>query len=443
MATLPFQFTSYKDQHGHSGILLFFQVTEEDSLIDFPEALHKLHRYGWIQRQRYSFRMHPLLKELVLKRLGRKYDSALYFQNLMLLINVSPMVNPYEKLHYAPYAQSLLKSFTLPDKENAILANKLSALYIHIHDGESALPLQKKSLRLKKRIHRKTPIPEQLSMSYANLFLIYKSLGESTKAFYSIKQDLKFKSEAKIKNLNYAFSLASLGNIYDDLGKYNDAVTSHEESILIRQGLLEENPFDPVLNLHLAQAYNNIALPLLKLGRTNEAYDYQWKAIEIRQLYLSAPADQNHRSFSESYGNFAEILYAMDKLDEATSYLKKAINIYLTNPVDDPLLSTPLNCLAKIQLKNGKNGQAYKLTKESVRLCKKNLTRKNFMVASAFFHFAKALCANGKLKQAVYYIEEAIKIKSSLNKRHPGLKEYEEFNLILKAFQAKNTTERR
>lgn len=46
------------------------------------------------------------------------------------------------------------------------------------------------------------------------------------------------------------------------------------------------------------------------------------------------------------------------------------------------------------------------------------------MVASAFYHFARTLHAQGKSGQARYYIDEAINIKTGLNNNHPVLKEY-------------------
>lgn len=92
--------------------------------------------------------------------------------------------------------------------------------------------------------------------------------------------------------------------------------------------------------------------------------------MQIREYFLSGDAYKNHHSFSESYGNFSEILYAMDDLQGAISYLKKAIRIYLSHPTDDPLLSTTFNLLADIELRYEKTGLAYRLTKEAVRLCK-------------------------------------------------------------------------
>lgn len=437
----------YRDDLNAVDLLTLFDVGDEERLFDFPERLHRLVRAGWVQRNRRAFRVHPLLQEIVLKKLRRKFNSESLAIHLGRRLADGNQQDPFDKLPLVPLTRVILAERLASDCTLYKVANVVSAAFMRVKDWKPALEYQMISYRFKRYVHRRKSIWEDLSYAHANLFQIHRSLGNIRAARYHSKQDLDAKREAGITGINLAKSLDAVGLFKEDLGKYTDALSAHQQSIVIKQALLAQlderrhklkgdTDGKPTLTdqekieleLSLAVSYNNIALAFRKCNKKEEAVRYNLEAIAIRERNLHP----NHPDLAQSYGNYADTLFfLMDSLDAAMTHQKKAVRIHQSKGRYNPALAISLNTFAQMLMRKSKGEDALRAIRLAIKIRRIEYPKDHFLLAPVYRTFAEILKATAETGRAKYYIDEAVRILSAYNPDHPLLKEYVQFSFGL------------
>jgi len=121
-----------------------------------------------------------------------------------------------------------------------------------------------------------------------------------------------------IENDEYSLeSLTRLGEIFYDLGKYNDALTYQRKSISIQEKMPD---FE---KLKLAESYNNLGFTMGALGIYDTAYIYHKRSMNIHEEEL----DSTDIALANSYQNLAYSLVYLSKYKDALVYNYKDVEI--------------------------------------------------------------------------------------------------------------------
>lgn len=195
--------------------------------------------------------------------------------------------------------------------------HNLAGAYIQMEDNEKALENEMKALELRCMELEEGDI--RLVNCYRNIAMIYRRLGNLELALEYHEKVISSLEKIHSDEMNHpdypvAYNLFSF--VLRDLGRIEEAIEYQKKAIRIREYINEEDP-------KLAINYNNLGMLYLRNNDLEEAMRWEEKAIEMdiknRGLY--------HPDLAADYFNYAKILYAVGKKEEAIQYLKQSRDI--------------------------------------------------------------------------------------------------------------------
>lgn len=209
------------------------------------------------------------------------------------------------------------KRMDVKDIERGTSYHNLAGAYIQMKQNEEALDYEMKALEL-----RKNHLPEKdtrIINCYRNIAMIHRRLGNIDTAFLYQKMVVETLEELYVNDKNHpdfpvAYSLFSF--ILRDLGKIGEAIDYQKKAAMIREVVNENDP-------KLAINYNNLGIFCLQNNNLQEAIQWQEKAIEM-DIKNRGP---NHPDVAVDFFNYAKILYAAGKKNEAIQYLMESRRI--------------------------------------------------------------------------------------------------------------------
>ena len=153
---------------------------------------------------------------------------------------------------------------------------------------------------------------------YNQLGLVYDSMGEYEKALSSHERSLEIRKIALPPNhSDLATSYNNIGLVYNNMGEYEKALSSHERTLEIRKIAL------PLNHPELAVSYNNIGLVYGSMGEYTKALSSCERALEIYKIVLPP----NHPYLAVSYYNIGSVYYNMGEYEKALSSFERALEI--------------------------------------------------------------------------------------------------------------------
>ena len=108
-----------------------------------------------------------------------------------------------------------------------------------------------------------------------------------------------------------------MGNVYQDLGQYNEAKEYYEKALIINKKIFGEE------HASVATSYNNLGSVYQHLGQYNEAKEYHEKALIIRKKIFG----EEHADVAASYNNLGNVYQDLGQYNEAKEYYEKALII--------------------------------------------------------------------------------------------------------------------
>ncbi|CAF1313662.1 unnamed protein product [Adineta steineri] len=187
---------------------------------------------------------------------------------------------------------------------------------------------------------RKESFPDSERWYRLGMVLIKMGQIDEAENIYQVLLDQTNNDENKAPIYN------QLGFIKDDQGKYEEALTFYEKSLVIRQKTL------PPKHPDLAKSYNNIALEIqqqsLLPNHPDLASSYNNIALEIRQQSLPS----NHPDLAYPYNNIGLVYENIGNYLKASAFYEKAIHIGEQSlPSNHPNLQQRRNNLKRVKNK--------------------------------------------------------------------------------------------
>ncbi|CAF4218916.1 unnamed protein product, partial [Adineta steineri] len=204
-----------------------------------------------------------------------------------------------------------------------------------------------------------------------------------------------------------------LGWIKYNQGEYQEALSSHEKALTIRQQLLPPN------HRNLGDSYNRIGSVYYSMGDYPKALSYFEKALVIRQQSLPS----NHPHLGASYNNIGLVYYNMGDYSKALSYFEKDLAIGQQSlPSNHPDLAKSYNNIGLMYDSMGDYSKALSYNEKALTIKQQSLPSNHYSLAMSYNNIGSVYDSMGDYPKALSYYEKALAIQQqSLPSNHPDL----------------------
>ncbi len=188
---------------------------------------------------------------------------------------------------------------------------------------------------------------EEVSMFMIELFRSVNpdsGVGEPTTAKEVLDLGVeRLQTELVDQPLVQARLLHTIGEIYVNMGAYDDGEVALREGLRLREQVLDEDHPDIALSLQYLGSLKR------RQGENEAAETMLRRAVAIREKL--AETDEDFQHLSRAYNNFANVLWAQANLDEAEEFHWKALELRRQYfPENHPDLAESLNNLGELYL---------------------------------------------------------------------------------------------
>mgnify|MGYP000318408589 CR=1 FL=1 len=271
---------------------------DENTEEQFEDTLEELVEKGWLIQQKNLFRLHPLIKEVVIEYLKPSTENCLsIIENIEKLIYIDEYKdNPFDKFKYLDYGLAVLDSIKEATLAIARLFNEVGVIYEYLAHYNTSASCREKALTI-----------------------------------------------ATLKNeVNHIITYQNnLGNVYRHLERYSEATSFLEIALKSAKNNLEKN--DPEIVI----IQNNLAI----VYRYLEKHDEAAKLLEGALKSDLAHFGENHPKVATRRSNLALVYIDMGRYDEALELVEKALKSELNNFGKNHVkVAVGLNSLANIYL---------------------------------------------------------------------------------------------
>jgi tetratricopeptide (TPR) repeat protein len=202
-------------------------------------------------------------------------------------------------------------------------------------------------------------------------------------------------------SLDEAMALFSLGNVAEDLSKFDAAVVHFEAALKIRKRLLGDD------HAGVARIYDNLSLVFQPLGRLDEALVMCSSALEI---FNKAPGD-NQKSIAICHNNMGNILREQGKPDAATEHYSTGLAITLKTEGETALAADFLGNIGNVLKNENKHDEAMEKYVSALRIFEK--AKMDTRVAACLYNIGNVLLKQGKLDEALEHARKSLAIRRS------------------------------
>ncbi|CAF0720604.1 unnamed protein product [Adineta steineri] len=207
-----------------------------------------------------------------------------------------------------------------------------------------------------------------------------------------------------------------LGWIKHNQGEYQEALSSHEKALIIRQRLLPSNHPD------LGDSYNKIGIVYDRMGDYPKALSYYEKALAIRQQSLPS----NHPDLGASYNNIGNVYYSMGDYLKALSNYEKALAIRQQSlPFNHPDLGATYNNIGLVYYSMDDYSKALSSYAKALAIGQQSLPSNHPDLGGSYNNIGVVYEDMGNYSKAHSFCERAVQIgEQSLSTNHPRLQQW-------------------
>jgi len=252
-----------------------------------------------------------------------------------------------------PRAKALARELTEADPTNALGWKVLGTLLVRDDDSTVALPVLEEARRL---------APEDVE--------ILNSLGQAYQALERFDDALDSYRSALALRSDLAEIWYNQGIAQQELGRLEDALVSYDQAIRLRPGN--------------AKAYNNLGMVQQGLGLLDEALGNYDRAIRL------------HHEYAEAYDNFGTLLRERDRSEEALACYDRALMVW-------PESAEAFNNRALVQQELGRVNEALQSFDAALAI------KPDF--AAAWSNRGNVLKDQGRLEEALASYDQALLIQ--------------------------------
>ncbi|CAF0781237.1 unnamed protein product [Adineta steineri] len=204
-----------------------------------------------------------------------------------------------------------------------------------------------------------------------------------------------------------------LGWIKYNQGEYQEALSSHEKALTIRQELLRSNHPD------LGDSYDRIGMVYDSMGDYPKALSYYEKAVAIQEQSLLS----NHPGLGASYNNIGSVHYIMGNYPQALSSHEKALAIQQQSlPSSHPDLAFSYMGIGLVYYSIGDYLKALSYNEKDLAIRQQSLPSNHPNLAKSYNNIGLMYYNMGDYPKALLSHEKALEIKQqSLPPNHSDL----------------------
>jgi serine/threonine-protein kinase len=244
---------------------------------------------------------------------------------------------------------------------------------------------------------------KESAMSLKNLGLIYHYKGDYKKTEIYYKNSLAMlKSIETEPSFETALVLDTYGTLMTDIGDYEKAEELTKEALMIGEATKGSDDSE------VAQIKNNLATSLNYLGKLDEADSLYRESLRVfRKNY-----GNYHIQVSRVINNLAFISIFKKEHKNAIPLLEESLDIKRTVLGENhPDLILAYSNLGSTYFNVEEYGEAEKFMKASVDVALKNYDEDNINISRSYMWYGRALEANGKNDEGLYYLNKAYLIR--------------------------------
>ena len=235
---------------------------------DIYDNLDLLNIGGWLEKeqeagQKATFKMHPLIADVVVKHLGLDVDfSEVYVEKIITLINYSnhnPEHNLFEKSKMKLFAERLSDLFFNVDSEViCYLLDRISNLEQNFGLYHKAFEYSDRVLKIAEAIFENNH--ESIAEYQNNLANVYSYLGNHIKAKELL--EIALLNDLKIFGTEHHTIIirqSNLAVVYQNLSYYSDAANLLETALKTALKIFDSESFNvATCQANLANVYNDL-----------------------------------------------------------------------------------------------------------------------------------------------------------------------------------------
>ncbi len=259
----------------------------------------------------------------ILHLLKNKPDTMRFDQEVNYAKLINSLQRKDESIRYGDSIAEIYKGKV--DDERYFDLKEMTAFWVKENgEGEESMKRLFELLKIYESRHKYDRAAE-LSRKIGVFFL---KVDDYPNAIYYLKNGIDYSDKAHDTHLK-SNCYMSLGNVYKDQKRFEEAERSYEESIR----LAKKNNDVAVL----AGVYNNIGSLYRMVGKSDKAYSYYLKAVEMNNK------SGNRRWLSYNYNNIGNYFLEKKDYNKALDYFLRSKSIKEEIQDDEGLVLTLLN----------------------------------------------------------------------------------------------------
>lgn len=233
---------------------------------------------------------------------------------------------------------------------------------------------------------------------YGNMGLIYRSMGNGSKALEYFQKDLAIQEERGDQE-GIANAYNNIGNVYDDESNTARALEYYQKALVLQEAQNHE--------LGMATSYNNIGNVYLNQDDYDKALEFYNKALLLHQKLN----DQRGRAIA--FTNIGLVYQMLNQPRQSVGYIRKSIDI-LEQIGENPELATSYYSLGFLYSSEKEYSKAIEVCKKSLSLSREiNAVRSERNACDCLYQTYKAM---GQHELALTYHEQFLALNDSLQK---------------------------
>jgi serine/threonine-protein kinase len=291
-----------------------------------------------------------------------------------------------------------------------------SALFTSVSGFGVMMAIQSSRIaRQAKEIARQRDKAEQVVTFLKELFRVSDpevSKGEMITARELLEQgSRRIEQQLKGEPALQAELMYLMGEVFINLGLYDQAETLFSQSLELRQGAFGE------VSPEVAQSLYGMGLALRWKGRFREAEQFFRQALTLFGRTLG----QEHLLTAETLSDLGVALRHLGDHATAESLYRQALAIQRKLPGADRAVARTLNNLALLLRLNGQKEEAEKLYRETLEIQRVYLGEEHPELATTLNNLARLLSSMGEYDLAEPLDREALAIRRRVLRDHPDI----------------------
>lgn len=289
--------------------------------------------------------------------------------------------------------------------------NEISYNYRVLGQPQKAEHYANRVLKLSKE--KGQEMHSERAKAFNNLGMIKTGQNELALALAYLESGLEEAGKSETPLSLKSMLLANIGSVYDDKGKYDEALGYYENALKLLEHIHSRQ------EEQLANLYNYMGITYRKKGQYDEALKFYEKELEINtKLY-----GKSHPSVARIYNNMGGVYYTKGDIGEAITYFENAASA--TQQVlgeAHPRVGLLYNNIGAVYYRTGNNSKAVEYLIKSAEIKKETQGAEHPGLALTYNNIGSIYTEMEKYEQAVDYLNRSLAIRTKqLGGDHPVL----------------------